>query len=177
MKRISWTAVILVCLLLIIMGLLTMLSTRCPLPWQCSKLYWQYRGQEDIEAFYVRDYPVDDTTLVDVTLLHATTDSAWEKLCQETLTYNYPDSLKENIMHGNSVVQKIVSIDDIRKNVIPTDTTQCNLVFMSARTKHLLVFHTENKAQISLIVYKITSYLLDLEVNQMELETNQNPLP
>ena len=94
MKRISWTVVTLICLLLIIMGLLTMLSTRFPLPWQCSKLYWQYRGQEGIEASYVRDYPVDDTTLVDVTLLHATTDSAWESLCIAFTPYEFSDSNK-----------------------------------------------------------------------------------
>ena len=177
MKRIPWTVVTLICLLFIVMGLLTTLSTRFPMPWQCSKLYWQYWGQEGIKASYVRDYPVDDTTLVDVTLLHATTDSAWVKLCQETFPYNYPDSLKENVIYGNSQSQWVASKDDIRKNVIPTDTTQCNLVFLSARTKYLLVFHTENKAQISLIFDKIASYLLDLEVNQMELETNQKPLP
>ena len=100
MKRIPWTVVTLICLLLIVMGLLTTLSTRFPMPWQCSKLYWQYWGQEGIKASYVRDYPVDDTTLVDVTLLHATTDSAWVKLCQETFSYNYPDSIKEEILHG-----------------------------------------------------------------------------
>ena len=168
--------VVLLCLLLA-GGVVLALIPCSPMPWQCSKLYWQYRGQEGIEASYVRDYPVDDTTLVDVTLLHDTTDSAWIELCQKTFPYNYPDSLKENIMHGNSVFLKIVSKADIRKNVIPTDTTQCNLMFLSARTKYLLVFHTQNKAQISLIFDKITSYLLDLEVNQMELETNQKPLP
>ena len=177
MKRLPWTVVILVCLLLIGIGLLTMLSTRCPMPWQCSKIYWHYRGQEGIKASYVRNYPVDDTTLVDVTLLHATTDSAWIELCQKTFPYNYPDSLKENAMHGNAVSQVVTSKNDIRKIVIPTDTTQCNLVFLSARTKYLLVFHTENKAQVSIICDKTTLYLISLEINQSNLEINQNPLP
>ena len=172
MKRISWTAVILVCLLLIIMGLLTMLSTRCPLPWQCSKLYWQYRGQEGIEAFYVRDYPVDDTTLVDVTLLQATTDSAWVSLCLKSLPYDYydyPEDKRENVIHGNSVTQYISSKDDIRTKVIPDDTNNYNLVFINARQKYIVIFHTENKTQVSILLDKITSYMLH--------NNSKNPLP
>ena len=169
MKRISWTAVILVCLLLIIMGLLTMLSTRCPLPWQCSKLYWQYRGQEGIEAFYVRDYPVDDTTLVDVTLLQATTDSAWVSLCLKSLPYDYPEDKRENVIHGNSVTQYISSKDDIRTKVIPADTNNYNLVFINARQKYIVIFHTENKTQVSILLDKITSYMLH--------NNSKNPLP
>lgn len=176
MKRISWTVVTLICLLLIIMGLLTMLSTRFPLPWQCSKLYWQYRGQEGIKATYVKQYPVDDTTLVDVTLLQATTDSAWVKLCQETFSYNYPDSIKEEILHGKAVTLRVASEDNIRKTVIPTDTTRCNVVFYSAKTKHLIVFRTENKAQVLKINNKITLYLINLEFSQTK-NNNQNPLP
>ena len=169
MKRISWTAVILVCLLLIIMGLLTMLSTRCPLPWQCSKLYWQYRGQEGIEASYVRDYPVDDTTLVDVTLLHATTDSAWVSMCLKSLPYDYPEDKRENVIHGNSVTQYISSKDDIRTKVIPADTNNYNLVFINARQKYIVIFHTENKTQVSILLDKITSYMLH--------NNSKNPLP
>ena len=169
MKRISWTAVILVCLLLIIMGLLTMLSTRCPLPWQCSTLYWQYRGQEGIEASYVRDYPVDDTTLVDVTLLHATTDSAWVSLCLKSLPYDYPEDKRENVIHGNSVTQYFSSKDDIRTKVIPADTNNYNLVFINARQKYIVIFHTENKTQVSILLDKITSYMLH--------NNSKNPLP
>ena len=169
MKRLPWTVVILVCLLLIGIGLLTMLSTRCPMPWQCSKIYWQYRGQEGIKASYVRDYPVDDTTLVDVTLLRATTDSAWVSLCLKSLRYDYPDNRKENVIYGNSVTQYISSKDDIRTTVIPTDTNSYNLVYITAINKYLIIFHTENKTQLSIILDKITSYMLH--------NKSQNPLP
>ena len=143
---------------------------------ECSPLYRQYAGHEGIEATFVKDYPVDDTTLVDVTLLHATTDSAWLKLCQETFSYNYPDSIKEEILHGKAVTLRVASEDNIRKTVIPTDTTRCNVVFYSAKTKHLIVFRTENKAQVLKINNKITLYLINLEFSQTK-NNNQNPLP
>ena len=136
---------------------------------ECSPLYRQYAGQEGIEAFYVRDYPVDDTTLVDVTLLRATTDSAWVSMCLKSLPYDYPEDKRENVIHGNSVTQYISSKDDIRTKVIPSDTNNYNLVFINARQKYIVIFHTENKTQVSILLDKITSYMLH--------NNSKNPLP
>ena len=160
--------VVLLCLLLA-GGVVLVLLPCSPMPWQCSKLYWQYRGQEGIEASYVRDYPVDDTTLVDVTLLRATTDSAWVSLCMESLPYGYPDNLKENIILGNAVTQYISSKDDIRTKVIPTDTNSYNLVWLTAIQKSIIIFHTENLTQTSTILDKGVFYLFQ--------NNCQNPLP
>lgn len=172
----SWTVVILLCLLLVAGAAVLVLTPRTVPLDECSPLYRQYAGHEGIKASFVKDYPVDDTTLVDVTLLHATTDSAWVKLCQETFSYNYPDSIKEEILHGKAVTLRVASEDNIRKTVIPTDTTRCNVVFYSAKTKHLIVFRTENKAQVLKINNKITLYLINLEFSQKK-NNNQNPLP
>ena len=136
---------------------------------ECSPLYRQYAGQEGIEAFYVRDYPVDDTTLVDVTLLRATTDSAWVSMCLKSLPYHCPEDKRENVIHGNSVTQYISSKDDIRTKVIPSDTNNYNLVFINARQKYIVIFHTENKTQVSILLDKITSYMLH--------NNSKNPLP
>ena len=165
----SWTFVILLCLLLIAGGAILVLTPRTVPFEECSPLYRQYRGQEGIKASYVRDYPVDDTTLVDVTLLHATTDSAWVSLCLESLHYDYPDDKKENVIHGNSVTQYISSKDDIRTTVIPNDTNSYNLVYITAKQKYVIIFHTENKTQLSIILDKITSCMLH--------NNSQNPLP
>ena len=147
-------------------------NTRLPAPHHngaADQLYWQYRGQEGIEAFYVRDYPVDDTTLVDVTLLLATTDSAWVSLCLKSLPYDYPEDKRETVIHGNSVTQYFSSKDDIRTKVIPADTNNYNLVFINARQKYIVIFHTENKTQVSILLDKITSYMLH--------NNSKNPLP
>ena len=152
MKRIPWTVVILVCLLLIGMGLLTMLSTRYPMPWQCSKTYWQYRGQDGIKASYVCDYQVDDTTLVDVTLLQATTDSVWVSLCHEFIPSEYPDALKEGVIHGISVTDWGVSDDDPHIHVNPSDVVDCDLLVVSPPMMTICIFHTENNAQRDAII-------------------------
>ncbi len=161
--------VVLLCLLLA-GGVVLALIPCSPMPWQCSKLYWQYRGQEGIEASYVRDYPIDDTTLVDVTLLRATTDSAWVSLGSNTIPYCYLENEISSKLYGNNITQWIASRDDIRFTVVPTDTTSYNYVLLSAKAKAILVFHTENITQVSLIFNLMTSYLL-------HTKNTQNPLP
>ena len=165
----SWTVVTLLCLLLAVGAAVIVLTPRTVPFDECSPLYRQYAGQEGIKASYVRDYPVDDTTLVDVTLLHATTDSAWVSLCLKSLPYDYPEDKRENVIHGNSVTQYFSSKDDIRTKVIPADTNNYNLVFINARQKYIVIFHTENKTQVSILLDKITSYMLH--------NNSKNPLP
>ena len=156
---------------LVVLGILALVKLfprTVPLD-ECSPLYRQYAGHEDIEATFVKDYPVDDTTLVDVTFLRATTDSAWVSLCMESLPYGYPDNLKENIILGNAVTQYISSKDDIRTKVIPTDTNSYNLVWLTAIQKSIIIFHTENLTQTSTILDKGVFYLFQ--------NNCQNPLP
>ena len=160
---------------LVVLGILALVKLfprSVPLE-ECSPLSRQYAGHEDIEATFVKDYPVDDTTLVDVTLLHATTDSAWVSMCLKSLPYDYPEDYpedkRENVIHGNSVTQYISSKDDIRTKVIPADTNNYNLVFINARQKYIVIFHTENKTQVSILLDKITSYMLH--------NNSKNPLP
>ena len=157
---------------LVVLGILALVKLfprTVPLE-ECSPLYRQYAGHEDIEATFVKDYPVDDTTLVDVTLLHATTDSAWVSLGSNTIPYCYLENEISSKLYGNNITQWIASRDDIRFTVVPTDTTSYNYVLLSAKAKAILVFHTENITQVSLIFNLMTSYLL-------HTKNTQNPLP
>ena len=145
--------VVLLCLLLA-GGVVLALLPRCPMPWQCSKLYWQYRGQEGIEASYVKQYPVDDTTLVDVTLLRATTDSAWVSLCHKFITPEIPDNVKEKIIYGNSVSVRIVSKDNPRIAVTPDSADRYDYLLFSPTKTTIGLFHVENVEQIFAILSK-----------------------
>ena len=154
--------VVLLCLLLA-GGVVLALIPCSPMPWQCSKLYWQYRGQEGIEASYVRDYPVDDTTLVDVTLLQATTDSAWESLCIAFTPYEFSDSNKyiNNLIHDTtSVTFRAVSKDDPHQKTKPDTTCDYNLLVISAKVKSVGIFQIETKSQFDVIFLTIADNML-----------------
>jgi hypothetical protein len=154
--------VVLLCLLLA-GGVVLALIPCSPMPWQCSKLYWQYRGQEGIKATYVKQYPVDDTTLVDVTLLQATTDSAWESLCHEFVPYEFADSNKyiNNLIHDTtSVTFRAVSKDDPHQKTKPDTTCDYNLLVISAKVKSVGIFQIETKSQFDVIFLTIADNML-----------------
>lgn len=169
MKNKRWIFVVLLCLLLG-GGAVLVLLPRCPMPWQCSKLYWKYRGQEGIEASYVRDYPVSDTTFVDVTLLQATTDSAWEKLCIAFTPYEFVDSSDyiNNLIHDTtSVTFRAVSKDDPQQKANLDTTYDFNLLTVSAKIKSIGIFQIETKSQFDVIFFTIANNILHTNNNTL----------
>lgn len=120
----------------------------------CSPVYRHYAEQEGVDASYVCQYQVDDTTFVDVTLLHATTDSAWVSLCLEFISPEYPDAFKEGVIHGNSVTHWGVSDDDPHILVTPSVVVDCDLLVISPPMMTICIFHTENETQRNAIVAK-----------------------
>ena len=121
---------------------------------ECSPVYRQYEGHEGIEATYMKQYPVDDTTFVDLTLLRATTDSAWVSLCHKFITPEIPDNVKEKIIYGNSVSVRIVSKDDPRIVVTPDSVDRYDYLLFSPTKTTIGLFHVENVEQIFTILSK-----------------------
>ena len=150
---------------LVVLGILALVKLfprTVPLE-ECSPLYRQYAGHEDIEATFVKDYPVDDTTLVDVTLLQATTDSAWESLCIAFTPYEFADSNKyiNNLIHDTtSVTFRAVSKDDYRVKVTPATANNYDCFTLTAKQKSICIFHTKNEEQLLPIMDKMVTQIL-----------------
>ena len=83
MKKTSWLITILVCLLIIVGGGAVVLCPRIVLPSQCSEVYKRYSKADGIDATFIKDYRVNDSVFVDVTVLEASNDSAWAVLKKE----------------------------------------------------------------------------------------------
>ena len=142
------------------------------MPWQRSKIYWQYRGQEGIEASYVCDYPVDDTTLVDVTLLLATTDSAWESLCQDFVPYEFSDSIDyiNKLIHDTTAITFwAVSENDFRTKVKPSISKKYNSVFMAAKMRAICIFYINKKEQ--------SDFFIDIMLEHFLSSNTQSLIP
>ena len=150
----SWTVVTLLCLLLAAGAAVIVLTPRTVPFDECSPIYRQYAGQEGIKATFVKDYPVDDTTLVDVTLIQATTDSVWVSLCHKFITPEIPDNVKEKIIYGNSVSVRIVSKDNPRIAVTPDSADRYDYLLFSPTKTTIGLFHVENVEQIFAILSK-----------------------
>ena len=48
-----------------------------------SEYYTRYAGAEGINAAFVKDYRVNDTLLLDVTVLEVTDSAVWEQVCDD----------------------------------------------------------------------------------------------
>ena len=50
---------------------------------QCSNVYRHFADHRDIEASFIKDFRLNDTVQLSVTVLHAVSDSAWLALSKE----------------------------------------------------------------------------------------------
>lgn len=90
MKR-RWTITL---LLLPVAALTAAFVTYCSHtvpPSQCDALYLQYKDIPGIKATYLKDYPLDDTTTIAVTLLQAQDSNVWKELYFQILSLDNPD--------------------------------------------------------------------------------------
>ena len=128
---------------------------------QCSDLYKQYVAVEGINATYIKDYKVNDTVFVDVTLLEAT-DSMWHTLMTD-FNIPTPDSdLQQFIDAGeNLVVTKLVDKTHYSRPAAPC-SSNCEIMAISYTTHSISVFHTVDAGERHAILY----FNLDKSTNQ-----------
>ena len=62
---------------------------------RCGELYQRYAGRPGIEAAYLRDYRLNDSVSVAVTLFRATDSAAWQQLCSDFAIKPIPEELKD----------------------------------------------------------------------------------
>lgn len=151
MKK-SWPITLLVCLLILGGGTLILGWPRTVPFDQCSDLYKQYVAVEGINATYIKDYKVNDTVFVDVTLLEAT-DSMWHTLMKD-FNIPTPDSdLQQFIDAGeNLVVTKLVDKTHYSNPAAPS-SSNCEIMAISYTTHSISVFHTVDAGERHAILY------------------------
>ena len=126
---------------------------------QTSELYQRYAGAEDVDAAYVTDYRVNDSLFVDVTVLQATTDTAWARLqkdlnvsdlsvfSEEIQTLFIRPNAYECYYRGDTIVQN-------GQHVISVDIYSYNRYY-----KRFIVFHSLSDDRWGEIVSRLTKDL------------------
>ena len=109
---------------------------------QCSELYRHYAAVDGIDATFIRDYPVNDTLLLDVTLLQAKDSADWERLVED---FGLTESVRV-IPDKPSIIVRRVSKDNPYTGIHSPDEPFNNLVAVpDKREVHL--YCTENEQQ------------------------------
>lgn len=145
MKK-SWPITIFFCLLIIGGGAAVILWPRTVPLQECSEIYQKYANVEDVRASFIKDYKVNDTIFVDVTLLEATDSVGWTTLKKD---FDIPDpspDFQQIIDSG----EDLIYVKLIPKSII-TDTIlnsyPNNLLAISHVKRSLTVFHIKNDVE------------------------------
>lgn len=122
---------------------------------QCSDLYRQYAGRTDIQATFVKDFHVNDSVALDVTLLTATDSLGWAVLRRD---FSLPDEVIEvqEMTNKRSVNFFLAPKNNYSAPMDTTDICNNDLVTMCVKDRTVMVFDIKNRNQITAIMlYKI----------------------
>lgn len=154
MKK-NWPITILVCILIIVGGGAALLLPKVVPYDQCSDVYKKYAGMDIIDATYIKDYEVNDSVHVNVTLLQAKTDSAWTILQTDFNVTEIPEEYRELFANSNTIDYWYAPKTDY---LAPTDSilTNNDVITVSRNKQTVCVFHITDDDQVySIISYKI----------------------
>ena len=139
MKK-NWPITLLICILLLGWGGIVLLWPRTVPFEQCSEIYQKYANEEDIKATFIKDYKVNDTVFVDVTLLEATDSVGWNILKKDFEVPALPPELQQLVDNGEDLVfTKMIPKPKIDTSDFPND-----LLAISHLSHTLTVFHIKS---------------------------------
>ena len=119
---------------------------------RCSEVYKRYATVDGVDATFIKDYKVNDTVFVDVTLLEATDSVGWATLKKDFEVPNPPPVAKQFIDNGEDVIgvkliPKSTTTDTIL-NPYPND-----VLAISHLKRTLTIFHIKNDVENHAVKY------------------------
>ena len=161
-------------ILCVVAVLVAVLVKRCPrtVPYeQCSEVYKRYSHVEGVRATYVKDYRINDTLTIGVTLLEATDSAGWKYLLQKFNISQEMQTVFEQVDFGvmswnspkDNPEVKAATIGECR-DVSLTDK-DIEICACSFRERKICVFHTQSEEEI----LAIDNYNYDNMINQTNL--------
>ena len=121
--------------------------------WQCSEVYKKYSRVEGVRATYVKDYRVNDTLTVGVTLLEATDSAGWEYLKEDFGLTVIPKELEEKYSSDSNkvLVKKYPKRESLYSG---GDTLADDIVAISYYKHSIIHFIVECDEQKEIIMHK-----------------------
>lgn len=166
MKR-SWLRTTALCLALVAGVVLAVRLPRTVPAADCSEAYRTYADRDGFKASFIKDYRVNDSVYVDVTLIEATTDEAWDTIKKDfnLIDLNLieiPEEFKELFEQNNSIDLQISPRGRYDEMTKWSDTQMIDCVAISRHNRKVCIYHVENKKQVRVI-------------SGYELRNNKNP--
>ena len=128
---------------------------------QCSDVYKRYAAVDGVDATFIKDYKVNDTVFVDVTLLEAKDSVIWTTLKKDFEVPNPPPDVQQFIDNGEDLIYvKVIPKSTTTDTIL--DSYSNNLLAISHLKRTLTVFHIKNKEELNAVRH----YNYDKSTNQ-----------
>ena len=131
-----------------------------------GELYRHYEGRSDIKASYFKDYRINDSVTVDVTMLQALSDTGWTVL-QKDFGVPQLDSIAEQYINcvPDFIMSKYADKDDYSKP-LNAYSPNCETIMISYTKHTICIFHIKNHEEGRAILY----YNLDKTTKQQNID-------
>ena len=115
-----------------------------------SEVYRRYADTPGVNAAYIKDYQVNDSVTVSVTLLEAIDSVSWEHI-KNDFNVNYPAEMHK-ILNGN-LPKKTIKLAPKKDYNLTMDTVFLNndLIVTTHNNHMICVFHLESEEQYNAI--------------------------
>ena len=119
-----------------------------------ATIYYQYETRNDLNVAYIQNFGLDNYTHVNVTMIEASNNIAWDGLKKDFKVDTLTSIQKRSIHLGYDVLQLITR--DKKDPQMPLDMNHntwegCCYCIVSNKNHTLWIFHTNNRKQMELI--------------------------
>ena len=157
-----WIITLLVCLLIVGSGAGVLLWPRTVPLGQCSEVYRLYVNNPSIRASFIKDFRINDSVSVDVTLLEAIDSNGWNTLVTDMNLGIQDSSTRSDIANG----MDLITVKQVKKGVyskpIATSSGNVDIVATSHLRKEVSIFHSKDRKE----KHAIWFYNLEKSINQ-----------
>ena len=122
-------------------------------PEECSELYRTYKDTPGIDATFIKDFHVNDTVYVNVTLLQATDSAGWEMLISDFMIR------RESLTGSSNHVFFRLAKKGHSDRQIDTVAGNNDLIVTDDGIQTISIFHLNNKTNSRSIITKNTKKL------------------
>lgn len=122
---------------------------------QCSDVYKRYHDVEGVDATFIKGYALNKTMRIDVTLLEATTDSAWAVLKEDFGVADMPAEYGEFDREAdeNTITWWRAPKDNPYRGIAENEARADDIsTAVSHYRRQVCVFHTDNEAELDTVM-------------------------
>lgn len=152
MKK-TWLFTVFICLLIIAGGGAVVLWPRT-IPFdKCSESYKIYANNPSVEASFIKDFRINDTVFVDVTLLKAVDSIGWDTLWHD---FCLPDLTPETKLVFENKKDRIFTRTTKKNSYCETvdkTTPECDIIAVLYAKRTISVFHIANLEERHAVLY------------------------